>query len=612
MNKNLNLNQLYLYIYLLKKFEHAISNNFIISLLNKFKLQYGKYINKNIFLNNSIYNIYTLSYFTFFNSNLLPLFTFEKNYNNMFRWFLKPYYYPIWHSTIWSSSYFYSKYTKNKKKKFKKKKSKRIGNKVAKLKINSFFKASSNNFYRKSNTFSISRTKELGSFFNSYTLYRLGNLQLLPSRNDYTKNFRKNKTFSRYYFNLKVHSLELFNLVYNKSKFKVSQDIELPSYLLDFFPNENHNLIMRDYSYFLSNLKNKVKNIQFLKKKKSYKLGRLNKLNFYIDKLFDISNTEFLKKSNNKLVNRNLLLSAKKFLKQRIWKPFKKKKTFRKYWTLATFKRCNWKRGNYIYRINSGQIKYQKRNINEKKSKLIELNKFKNKHNVSAKNNNYSKFKASTELDKNFDINKNKTTNVNKSSQLVKNKKKILEKRLQKKKNNRKASLLPNNIVLSSEFIANSTNTFKLSDMGITSKFEVFNTEDVSKIYNIKSIILPESVSAVNNKHDSYNLFNDSEYGTLNNATIPNPVPLLIDHAAFSEKVNIDCTLHNDAVSTLLPIVTDITTGNNENTDLNIKNSNKIMLTETNLNTDEIKNVVLKKKKNWRLKLKLIKMLKAL
>ena len=85
MNKSLNLNQLYLYIYLFKKLEYTISNNLMTSLLDKFKLQCSKCINKNIFLNNSIHNIYTLSYFIFFSSNLLPLLTFEKNYNNIFR-----------------------------------------------------------------------------------------------------------------------------------------------------------------------------------------------------------------------------------------------------------------------------------------------------------------------------------------------------------------------------------------------------------------------------------------------------------------------------------------------------------------------------------------------
>jgi hypothetical protein len=234
------------------------------------------------------------------------------------------------------------------------------------------------------------------------------------------------------------------------------------------------------------------------------------------------------------------------------------------------------------------------------------LNKFKNKLNSSSKNNSYSKFKASTELDKNFDINKNKATNINKSTQLVKNKKKILEKRLQKKKNNRRSSLLPNNIILNSEFITNSTNTFKLSDIGTTSKFEMFNIEDVSKIYNTKSNTLSEPVLVVNTKQDKYNLFNDSKYDTLHNTDIPNPVPSLTDYVTASEKVNVDYTLHNDTTSTLLPAVVDLISSNN-NTDLNIQNNNKIILTETNLNTDETNNVVLKKKKKLKIKTKINK-----
>ena len=120
-------------------------------------------------------------------------------------------------------------------------------------------------------------------------------------------------------------------MVYDKSKSRLGNNIELPSYLLDFFPDEDHSIVMADYSYFLLNLKKKVKNIQFLQKKKSYKLNRLNKLNFYLDKLFKFSNSDFLKKSITRLTKRSLLLKNKKLLKHQGWRIFKGRRPVRRY-----------------------------------------------------------------------------------------------------------------------------------------------------------------------------------------------------------------------------------------------------------------------------------------
>jgi hypothetical protein len=84
--KYLKLSELYIRMYMLKKYERIINDSIFVSLLDDYKLSYCRLLRKNVFLSNSVYNIYTLSYFTFYGTiDQSAFFTFEKCYNSLFK-----------------------------------------------------------------------------------------------------------------------------------------------------------------------------------------------------------------------------------------------------------------------------------------------------------------------------------------------------------------------------------------------------------------------------------------------------------------------------------------------------------------------------------------------
>jgi hypothetical protein len=109
--------------------------------------------------------------------------------------------------------------------------------------------------------------------------------------------------------------------------------VKLPEDLVEAFSEEDPKLLSLDYSYFLKNLKKKLKDKNFIHDKLIYNLSRTTKLNYYLDNMF-----ELLKPSVNKILlfnkkYREYSYSQKQFLKQKR-KQFvvrKKKSVIKKY-----------------------------------------------------------------------------------------------------------------------------------------------------------------------------------------------------------------------------------------------------------------------------------------
>jgi hypothetical protein len=84
--KCLKLSELYIRMYMLKKYERIINDSTFVSLLDDYKLSHYRLLRKNVFLSNSVYNIYTLSYFTFYSTiDQASFFNFDKCYNSLFK-----------------------------------------------------------------------------------------------------------------------------------------------------------------------------------------------------------------------------------------------------------------------------------------------------------------------------------------------------------------------------------------------------------------------------------------------------------------------------------------------------------------------------------------------
>lgn len=263
---------------------------------------------------------------------------FEKIFDFNFKWHTSRYSYSQLCSSTFSDIIPFSKNTKILKKRFQRLKNKRKSKLLIRTKVNSIYRRSSIFSYKKSLTWDIKKLKENSFFYEVSVPNNYNNIQLLPSRDDFIFNFKKNKTMSKYYFNLKIYALDVFDVLYNDDRYGPMYHVKLPEDLVEAFSEEDPKLLSLDYSYFLKNLKKKLKDKNFIHDKLIYNLSRTTKLNYYLDNMF-----ELLKPSVNKILlfnkkYREYSYSQKQFLKQkrRQFIVRKKKSVIKKYWSVAS------------------------------------------------------------------------------------------------------------------------------------------------------------------------------------------------------------------------------------------------------------------------------------